>query len=141
MCLVYSDSKEYQFIVFISLLNNISDIRNSNMLSLGKGHYYKFHNIKNQKEHRKICKPSLHRKSLFSWSLLQHHYIENGFLVDHYIKNHCLFSLSLLRKSESRKECEKNIESLSFVWFSHFNYLWRKYLWHYWLFNKSLKTF
>ncbi len=27
---------------------------------------------------------SLHRKWLFSWSLLRHHYIENGFLVDHY---------------------------------------------------------
>ncbi len=27
---------------------------------------------------------SLHRKWLFSWSLLRHHYIQNGFLVDHY---------------------------------------------------------
>jgi hypothetical protein len=43
------------------------------------------------------------------------HYIENGFLVDHNIENHCLFSSSLLRKSERRKECEKNIESHSFV--------------------------
>ncbi len=43
------------------------------------------------------------------------HYIENGFLVDHNIKNHCLFSSSLIRKSERRKECEKNIESHSFV--------------------------
>ncbi len=24
---------------------------------MGKGHYYKFHNIKNQKEHQKIWKP------------------------------------------------------------------------------------
>ncbi len=82
---------------------------------MGKGHYYKFHNIKNQKEHQKICEPSLHRKSL----LVDHYYynqnIENGFLVDNYIKNHCLFSSSLLRKSECRKECEKNILSLSFV--------------------------
>jgi len=53
---------------------------------LGKGHYYKNHNVENQKEHQKICKPSLHQKSLFSWSLLRHHYIKNGFLVDHYIK-------------------------------------------------------
>jgi len=29
---------------------------------------------------------SLHRKSLFSWSLLLHHYIENGILVDHFIQ-------------------------------------------------------
>ena len=43
------------------------------------------------------------------------HYIENGFLVDHNIENHCLFSSSLLRKSARRKECEKNIESHSFV--------------------------
>jgi hypothetical protein len=28
---------------------------------LGKGHYNEFHNVENQKEHRKICKPSLHR--------------------------------------------------------------------------------
>jgi hypothetical protein len=50
-----------------------------------KGHYYEFHNIENQKEHKKICKPSLHRKSLFSWSLLRHHYIKND--KDHYYKN------------------------------------------------------
>ena len=42
--------------------------------NMGKGHYYENHNVENQKEHRKICKPSLHRKSLFSWSLLRHHY-------------------------------------------------------------------
>ncbi len=103
----------------------------SDLVWLGKGHYYKFHNIKIQKERWKICKPSLHRKSLYSWSLLRHHYIKNGFLVDHYIENHCLFSSSLLQKSECRKECEKNIKSLGFVWFSHFDYLWRRYLWHF----------
>ena len=41
---------------------------------------------KTKKEHQKICKPSLHQKSLFRWSLLWHHYIKNGFLVDHYIE-------------------------------------------------------
>ncbi len=46
-----------------------SDVNNA-----GKGHYYENHNVENQKEHWKICKPSLHRKSLFSWSLLRHHY-------------------------------------------------------------------
>jgi hypothetical protein len=50
--------------------------------------------------------------------LVDHYYynqnIENGFLVDHYIENHCLLSSSLLQKSECRKECEKNIKSLSF---------------------------
>ncbi len=48
-------------------------------------------------------------------NFVNHHYIENGFLVDHNIENHCLFSSSLLRKSEHQKECEKNIESHSFV--------------------------
>jgi len=33
------------------------------------------------------------------------------FANHHYIKNHCLFSSSLLQKSERQKECEKNIES------------------------------
>jgi hypothetical protein len=57
---------------------------------MGKGHYYKFHNIKNQKEHRKICKSSLHRKSLFSWSLLRHFRCSDftyGVKKDHNIKN------------------------------------------------------
>ena len=38
----------------------------------GEGHNYEFHNVENQKEHWKIWRPSLHRKSLFSWSLLWH---------------------------------------------------------------------
>jgi hypothetical protein len=32
----------------------------------GKGQNYKNHNVENQKEHQKICKPSLHQKWLFS---------------------------------------------------------------------------
>ncbi len=36
VCLVYSDRKGYQFVVFISLLNNISDINNRNMLSFSE---------------------------------------------------------------------------------------------------------
>ncbi len=59
------------------------------------------------------------------------HYIKNGFLVDHYIENNCLFSSSLLQKSECWKECEKNIERLSFFWFLYFDYLWHKYLWRF----------
>jgi hypothetical protein len=59
---------------------------------------------------------SLHWKWLFSWSLHQN------------------WQRSLLQKSERQKECEKNIESLSFVWFSHFDYLWHKYLLRFWLF-------
>jgi hypothetical protein len=34
----------------------------------GEGHYYENQNIENQKEHRKNCKASEHRKCLWSWS-------------------------------------------------------------------------
>jgi hypothetical protein len=37
----------------------------------GKGHYYENHNVKKQKEHQKICKPTLHRKSPLNLSLHQ----------------------------------------------------------------------
>ena len=40
------------------------------VLISGKGHYYGFHNIENQKEDQKIYKPSLHQNLLFSSSLL-----------------------------------------------------------------------
>ncbi len=47
------------------------------------------------------------------------HYIETVFLVHHYYKN------------KNVEKNEKNIESLSFVWFLNFDYLWRKYLWRF----------
>ena len=37
-------------------------------VNLGEDHYYENQNIKNQKEHQKICKPSLPRKWLKNWS-------------------------------------------------------------------------
>ncbi len=92
------------------------------VLYMGKGHYYENHKVKNQKEHQKICKPSQRQKWLLSWSQLQYHNVKNGFLVDHYIEKN-----------------EKNIEKISFVWFSHFDYLWRKYLLHFGV-NKNFKT-
>jgi hypothetical protein len=49
---------------------------------MGKGHYYEFHNVKNQKEHQKICKPSLHQNVAFSWSLLRHHYYDKNKTFD-----------------------------------------------------------
>ena len=57
------------------------------------------------------------------------------------IENQCLFSSSLLRKSERQKKNEKNIKNLNFVWFSHFNYLWRhfNYLWHMVLWTTGIK--
>jgi hypothetical protein len=39
--------------------------------NMGKGHYYKNQNVENQKEHQKICEPSLHRKYPLKWSLHQ----------------------------------------------------------------------
>ncbi len=73
---------------------------------------------------RRKSKRSERRKCLLSWSLLQHHNVENGFWVDHYIEKN-----------------EKNIENLNFVWFLHFNYLWRhfNYLWHMVLWTTGIK--
>ncbi len=65
---------------------------------------------------------SEHLKWLLSWSQLRHHNVKNGFWVDHYIEKN-----------------EKNIEKISFVWISHFDYLWRKYLWHFGV-NKNFLT-
>ena len=69
-------------------------------------------------------KRSERRKCLLSWSLLRHHNVENGFWVDHYIEKN-----------------EKNIKNLNFVWFLHFNYLWRhfNYLWHMVLWTTGIK--
>jgi hypothetical protein len=33
------------------------------LFQMGKGHYYEFHKVEIQKEHRKNCNQSLHRKS------------------------------------------------------------------------------
>ncbi len=82
---------------------------------LGKGHYYKFYNIKNQKEHGKICKPSLHRKSLFSSSLL---------LQSKHQK--WLFSWSLLRqKSDFRcSDFTYGVKKDHNIKNQNINYLW-----------------
>jgi hypothetical protein len=40
------------------------------------------------------------------------HNVKNGFCVDHYIEKQCLFSWSLLRKSELRKEWKERRKSL-----------------------------
>ncbi len=36
--------------------------------NMGKGHCYKFHNVENQKEHRKIWRRSQHQKALLKGS-------------------------------------------------------------------------
>ncbi len=83
--------------------------------------------IRTSKTKKNIKKRSKHQniKSVF----LVHHYfdittskltkITTKKVVYHYYEN------------QNLKKNEKNIESLSFVWFSHFDYLWRKYLWHF----------
>ena len=55
--------------------------------------------------------------------------VENVFWVDHYYEN------------QNVEKNEKNIENLNFVWFSHFNYLWRhfNYLWHMVLWTTGIK--
>ena len=54
------------------------------------------------------------RNGLFSWSE------RRKWVVDHYYEN------------QNVEKNEKNIESLIFVWFSHFNYLWRMDFVNYW---------
>ena len=109
--------------------------RNDDDIFLGGGQNVEFQNFDRPKiserwnglfswsEHRK-SKRSERRKCLLSWSLLRHHNVENGFWVDHYIEKN-----------------EKNIENLNFVWFLHFNYLWRhfNYLWHMVLWTTGIK--
>ncbi len=62
---------------------------------------------------------------------VNHHYIESGFLVDHYIENQCVFLAHHYYKNQNVKKNEKNIKSLIFVWFLNFDYLWRKYQWRF----------
>ena len=70
---------------------------------------------------------------------LVHHYYDirtskSVFLVDHYIKidkDHNVKVVEHYYKNQNVKKNEKNIESLSFVWFSKLFYLWRKYLWRF----------
>ena len=55
---------------------------------------------------RRKSKRSERRKWLLSWSE------RRKWVVDHYYEN------------QNVEKNEKNVESLIFVWFSHFNYLW-----------------
>ncbi len=62
---------------------------------------------------------------------VDHHYIESVLLVHHYYNIRTLKSVFLVHqyyKNQNVKKNEKNIQSLSFVWFSNFDYLWCKYL-------------
>ncbi len=53
--------------IFLRALKPVLSFTASQFSLWGKG---QFHNIKNQKEHQNICKPSQHQKSLFSSPLL-----------------------------------------------------------------------
>ena len=60
-----------------------------------------------------------------------HHCNKNGFLVDHYIK----IDKDHYYKNQNVKKNVKRISKVSVLSdFSHFNCLWRKYLWRFWLF-------
>jgi hypothetical protein len=48
-----------QILLNVKFKNDLIDFRGK----APKGHYYENHNIENQKEHPKICEPSLHQKS------------------------------------------------------------------------------
>jgi hypothetical protein len=68
---------------FLSIMNysNVDTLRGGRNV---KFHYYNRKNF------------SLHWKWLFSWSLLQHHYIKNGFLVHHYYDKNQTFDVLIL---------------------------------------------
>ena len=80
---------------------------------MGKGQNYKNHNVKNQKELRKLRRRSERRNGLFSWSerrKANYHNVEKQIIttskrVDHYYENHNV------------EKNEKNVESLIFVIF------------------------
>jgi hypothetical protein len=92
-----------------------------NNIFVGKGQNYKNHNVENQKELWKLRRRSERQNGLFSWSECQkanYHNVKKQIIttskrVDHYYKYHNV------------EKNEKNVKSLIFVWFSHFNYLWR----------------
>ncbi len=75
------------------------------MFTRGKGQNYKFHNVENQKEHRKSWRPSLHRKDLLKGSeRRKRKRSEHRKANNHNVEK----SLSLLRKSQRRKEHRKS---------------------------------
>jgi len=83
--------------------------------------------IRTSKTKKNIKKSSKHQ-NIESIFLVHHYYdintskltkITTTKVVDHYYEN------------QNIEKNEKNIESLSFVWFSHFDYLRRKYLWRF----------
>jgi hypothetical protein len=53
------------YLIYICKPCNIAMGMYVKIQNLGKGHYYKNHNVENQKEHQKIYKPSLHQKVPF----------------------------------------------------------------------------
>ncbi len=63
----------------------------------------------------KICKSSLHQKSLFSFSLLRHHYIKSPFLVDHYYDTFNVLILPMASKKFTTSKI-KNIFLSNYLW-------------------------
>ncbi len=78
------------------------------IIQLGKGQKYEFHNVKNQKEHRKMWRGSVHRKDLLKWSeRRKRKRSECRKANNHNVEK----SWSLLQKSQRRKEWKEHRKS------------------------------
>jgi len=64
---------------------------------------------------------SLHWKTLFSWSLLRHHYIESPFLVDHYYDTFDVLILPMASKKITTSKI-KNIFLSNYLWHITYGY-------------------
>jgi hypothetical protein len=58
-----STGRVFVVVVEASDLTTPKEKRGKSINKTGEGQNYEFHNVKNQKEHRKIWRPSLHQKS------------------------------------------------------------------------------
>ena len=73
-------------------------------------------------------KISERRNGLFSWSERRNQNVEMVFLVDQNVEKQIITTSKRVDhyyENHNVEKNEKNVESLIFVWFSHFNYLWR----------------
>ena len=73
-------------------------------------------------------KISERRNGLFSWSERRNQNVEMVFLVDQNVEKRIITTSKRVDhyyENHNVEKNEKNVESLIFVWFSHFNYLWR----------------
>jgi hypothetical protein len=94
---------------------------------LGKGHYYKNQNVKDQKEHQKNCKPSLHQKYSKKDQNIK---IDKDQKIEIDKDQDIESKGSLHRKPARQKEHQKSNLS-DFCILTKLFYLWCKYLWYF----------